>query len=276
MKISVILSTYNAPEWLTKTLWGYGAQLHRDIEIVVADDGSTGETRAAIDRFRAESGMRIRHVWHEDRGFQKSAILNRAITAAEGDYLIFSDGDCVPRGDFVSVHAAHAGAGRFLSGGYFKLPRAVSEAIDRDDVVSGRFADPRWLRGRGVPGGRKMVKLSVQGWMARLLDRITTTRATWNGHNASGWKSDLIRINGFDERMQYGGQDRELGERLFNAGLRSSQIRHRAVCLHLDHDRPWRTRTSVDKNLSIRRRTRRSRATWTEHGIVKGPPPDSG
>ncbi len=42
--------------------------------------------------------------------------------AATGDYLILTDGDCIPRQDFVSQHRAASRPGCFLSGGYFKLP----------------------------------------------------------------------------------------------------------------------------------------------------------
>jgi glycosyltransferase involved in cell wall biosynthesis len=271
MKVSVVLSTYNAPDWLEKTLWGYARQDHPEIEIVIADDGSTEETRLRIARIRDETDLEIRHVWHEDLGFRKPVILNEAIVAAGADYLLFSDGDCIPRRDLVSVHADQAEPRHFLSGGYFKLPRDVSESLSRAEIESGRFADPDWLRSRGVPGGRRMLKLSTHGWVARLLDATTPTRPTWNGHNVSGWKADLLEVNGFDERMGYGGMDRELGERLVHAGVRPKQIRHRAVCLHLDHDRPWRTRETLRANRSIRRGTRSSRATWTDHGIRKAP-----
>jgi hypothetical protein len=142
--------------------------------------------------------------------------------------------------------------------------------VTREVIQSRRFSDPRWLRTRGVPLRRRMLKLTRSAWAARMLDAITTTRATWNGHNSSGWKEDLLRVNGFDERMGYGGLDRELGERLLNMGLRARQVRNRAVCLHLDHERPWRTGASLDQNLSIRRHTRSRKVIWTEHGIRKG------
>ncbi|HJS07406.1 MAG TPA: glycosyltransferase, partial [Pirellulales bacterium] len=117
MRLSVILSTFNSPAWLEKALWGYAAQSHRNFEVLVADDGSSDETRQRIDVMRVRTGMTIRHIWHEDRGFRKCTILNRAIEAAAADYLVFSDGDCIPRHDFLGVHARLARLGRFLSGG---------------------------------------------------------------------------------------------------------------------------------------------------------------
>ena len=117
MRLSVIISTYNQPQWLEKVVWGYTARTHRDFEIVIADDGSAEETGSTIDRLRRETGLTIRHLWHEDQGFRKCSIMNRAIVEAAAEYLVFTDGDCIPRGDFLAHHARLARPGWMLSGG---------------------------------------------------------------------------------------------------------------------------------------------------------------
>lgn len=267
--VAVIISTYNSPRWLEKVLWGYAAQDETRFEIVIADDGSTEETRELVERIRQETDLRIRHIWHEDDGFRKTIILNRAIVAAAADYLIISDGDCVPRADFVRAHVQNAQPGRFLSGGYFKLPMDISEQIEREDIVTGRFSELHWLRAQGLPRSRQEWKIRPRGAWAAILDRLTPTQPTWNGANSSAWKSDIVAVNGFDERMQYGGLDRELGERLENAGVRGVQLRHRAVCLHLDHGRPYSRPEIWAKNKAIRREVREQKRVWTDFGIEK-------
>jgi len=267
MSLSVIVTTYESPEWLEKVLWGYAAQDTRDFELVIADDGSGPETRALVDRLADETGLDIVHVWHEDRGFRKCEILNKAILAASGDYLVFSDGDCIPRRDFLDQHRRLRRSGHFLSGGYIKLPAAISRAITREDIVAGRVTDPSWLRSQGLKPTRKMLRLLAGSRLGRLLDTVTPTRATWNGHNASAWREDLLAANGYDERMVWGGLDRELGERLENAGVRGVQIRHRAVVLHLDHQRSYAGERGVQSNAAVREETRRTRRTRTEHGL---------
>jgi GT2 family glycosyltransferase len=107
----------------------------------------------------------------------------------------------------------------------------------------------------------------------RALDALVPTAASWNGHNASGWKRDLVAVNGFDERMQYGGQDRELGERLVHAGVRPIRVRYSAIALHLHHDRAYKTAESLERNRAIRAATRARRAAWTEFGLLEGPRP---
>ncbi|HEY0969986.1 MAG TPA: glycosyltransferase [Gemmatimonadales bacterium] len=269
MRPSVILSTYNQPRALELVLWGYAVQRHRDFQVVIADDGSGPETAALIERMRAETGLDVVHVWHEDAGFRKTEILNRAVLAAGSDYLIFSDGDCIPRPDFVGTHVRLARPRAFLSGGYLKLPAVVSDAITVDDVRSGRVSDLQWLRTKGWRPGRHALRLLRAGPAAALLDLATPTRASWNGHNASTWRESILDANGFDLDMAYGGEDRALGERLENAGVRGVQIRFRAPTMHLDHPRPYVNQEAEERNRAIRARISRDRETRARLGIAE-------
>ncbi|MFQ5529341.1 MAG: glycosyltransferase [Gemmatimonadota bacterium] len=282
MSVSVIVSTYNQARELELAIWGYANQSLRNFELLIADDGSGPETRRRIDRLRRETGLKIVHVWHEDDGFRKCLILNRALTRATGEYAVISDGDCIPRPDFVETHVRSARPHRFLSGGRVCLARQVTDSLTRADVITGSVFDAGWLRARaGVPRMRDLLKLTTSKPWAAAADRLTTTRATWNGHNASTWRSILLAVNGFNESMSYPTEDRELGERLRNHGIRPVQLRHRAVCVHLDHDRPYADHSLLVRNEAIRRATRGvPRAlsrfegwvpgpSWTEFGIRK-------
>ena len=97
MQQSVIISTYNQPTWLAKVLCGYLEQTFKDFELLIADDGSDSRTAEVIANFQQIADFPVKHIWHPDEGFQKCAILNKATLAASADYLIFTDGDCVPR-----------------------------------------------------------------------------------------------------------------------------------------------------------------------------------
>ena len=267
IKASVIISTYNHPEWLEKVLWSYDHQSETDFEIVIADDGSGHETKDLINAFRSKSKKHVEHVWHEDNGFQKTIILNKAIQASKSDYLIFTDGDCVARYDFVDTHLQYREEGFFLSGGYFKLPMNISQKITIDDIETQDCFDISWLKRHGLSGSFKNNKITAGPLKARILNALTPSNASWNGHNASGWKSDLLEVNGFDERMQYGGEDRELGERLINKGLKSKQIRYSAVCVHLDHARGYVKPEMIAKNRKIRDLTKHENKIWSDYGI---------
>ena len=269
MKVSVIISTYNSPEWLQNVLWGYERQSYKDFEIIIADDGSQPDTGLLIQSLQAETPLDIKHVWHEDKGYRRQTILNRAILKASTDYIIFTDGDCIPRKDFVETHMKYAEQGRFLSGGYCKISLPLSKAISRKSIVDETCFKVRWLVARGAIGLSQRRKLSVRGAIASLFDWITTAKPTFNNCNSSGWKKDILAVNGYDERMQYGGADREIGARLENHGIRGKQIRHRAICLHLFHERGYAKKESIRKNLSIRRETRRKHIQRTPYGIQK-------
>lgn len=267
--VSIIISTYNSPEWLKKVLYGFQTQTYRNFEIVIADDGSTEETKNMITQIQQEVFFPIYHVWHPDNGFQKTIILNKAIQKANADYIVMTDGDCIPREDFIENHIKYREIGYFLSGGYYKLPIKISEEITKDDIFSGKCFDLGWLRKQGVKLSFKNNKLAANGIKSWFLNLVTPTTPSWNGHNASGWKSDFYRVNGFDERMQYGGEDREFGERLINLGIKSKQIRYSTVCIHLDHARGYVKPEMLEKNAKIRKETRKNKSVWTDFGIAK-------
>ncbi len=267
MKLTVIISTYNSPLWLEKVIWGYSRQTHRDFEMIIADDGSTRETGDLLRRMDKATDFPIRHVWQQDKGFRKCRILNKAILHAQTDYLVFTDGDCIPRRDFLAIHARQAGPGFFLSGGYHKLPLPTSEAISKDDIISGRCFELDWLLANGLPRSYKNLKLTASYRQAWLLNRLTPTKCNFKGSNGSAWRGDVLAINGFDERMTWGSEDREFGARLINSGIKARHVRYNAIVLHLEHARGYRTPEEVAANKALRRRTEKFGITRTEHGI---------
>lgn len=267
MKLSIIISTYNSEEWLHKVLLGFAIQTEKDIEIVIADDGSTDKTKEVIASFKDKFIHPIVHVWHEDKGFRKCRILNSAILKSNSDYLLFTDGDCIPRKDFVAHHLKEKEAGFFLSGGYFKLPMSISKAILDDDILHQRCFKVSWLRKQGLKLNFKITKLNKNQYFATFMNWLTPTKRSWNGHNSSGFKADILAINGFNELLDYGGEDREMGERLFNNGLLSKQIRYRAICVHLDHPRGYVDAEKVAYNLEVRKFNKKNSITWIESGI---------
>jgi glycosyltransferase involved in cell wall biosynthesis len=270
MRLSVIFSTYKSPAWLEKTFWGFLEQSHREFEIIVADDGSGDKTRELVDQYRehfAAIGVGLRHEWQADEGFRKCRILNRAIVAASSDYLVFTDGDCICRRDFLATHAARAERGYYLSGSYFKLPMETSLAIRREDVAEQRCFDWNWLRANGLPKSAKRSKIATGPGRAKWMNRLTPTACNLKGSNASAWREDLLAVGGFDERMRWGGLDRELGVRLQNRGIRARHVRYDAICVHLNHARGYKDPEMVRANKELRLNVARTGTTRTDYGI---------
>ncbi len=235
-------------------------------EIIIADDGSTKETADLLSTFTA---LPLKHIWHEDKGFRKTLILNKAIMASSADYLIFTDGDCVARTDMVEKHLSAAQPGVFISSGYQRLPMPVSLLLKEEDIKSGLAFDYKWLRKNGLPAGKSLLKLQKSPFIANLLNCLTPTKASWNGCNSSCFRADAIRVNGFNEKMAYGGEDREFGERLINMGLKSKQLRYSAICLHLDHKRPYKNSEIIMKNRALRAIVRKHHLVKTPFGLEK-------
>ncbi|WP_294592273.1 glycosyltransferase family 2 protein [uncultured Rikenella sp.] len=270
-EISVVVSTYNQPEWLEKVLWGYEVQSEScgRFEVVIADDGSDERTRQMLDRMTPHLTFPLRYVWQTDTGFRKCRIVNRGILATRSEYIVVTDGDCIPRSDFLATHLRLRRPGCFLSGGAVRLPMELSRLIGKEDILTGRCFDRDWLKEHGLKKSFRNNKLTTSGRWAAFLNAVTPAGATWNGGNASGWKSDLLRIGGYDERMEYGGEDRELGERLMNAGIKGRQVRYSAVLLHLEHGRGYVYEEAWERNRAIRKETARTKSVWTSYGFPK-------
>ena len=268
-KASVIISTYNQPEWLVLVLHSYSLQTFLEFELIIADDGSDQRTKAVVDTFDHESSLRVTHVWQRDEGFRKTKILNKAITIANSDYLIFTDGDCIARQDFVESHLSLRKTKCALSGGYFKLSKSISKSITKTDITKQRCFDKSWLLSMGQPKTFKLQKLTTSKQKAFLLNNLTPTKATFDGMNVSCYKTDIVAVNGFDERMEYGGEDREVGERMVNNGIKFLQVRYSAICVHLHHDRPYKDIKVIQRNKNIRQETKKNKTIYTKHGIQK-------
>jgi glycosyltransferase involved in cell wall biosynthesis len=268
MRLSVIITTYNSPEWLEKVLIGFEHQSFKDFEVIIADDGSAKPTKDLLDAYRKNVSYPLLHVWHEDNGFRKCTILNKAILASTTGYLVFTDGDCIPHFNFMQTHHDKKEKGYFLSGGYFMLPMNISKAITGADIISGNCFNIKWLKANGLPSSIKNSKLFFNKYFSGLMNHITPTNASWNGHNASGWKEDIVAVNGYNEEMKYGALDRELGERLMNTGIKGKQVRYSAICIHLDHARSYKNKEDIEKNKKIRELTRKNKITWAASGIT--------
>lgn len=225
--ISVIVSTYNSVEWLKKVLWGYNTQMYRNFEMVIADDGSRQDTFDLIEEMKKEVFYPIIHVWHEDNGFQKSQILNKAILACTTDYIMMSDGDCIPRPDFVEQHIKFREEGYFLSGGCHKLPMELSKKITKEDIYSGNCFDISWLKKNGMKSSFKNGIIESNGLLSSLLNRIGFLKPTFNFYNASTWKKDVLVVDCFNQ-MQ------DSTSRLVTSGIKTKQIGYSAIALQLN------------------------------------------
>ena len=141
--------------------------------------------------------------------------------------------------------------------------------ISENDISNSNCFQLNWLKNIGFKLNFKSLKLTNNKFIAQFMNWVTPTKRSWNGHNSSGWKNDIIAVNGFNNEMQYGGEDREMGERMFNNGMLSKQIRYSAICIHLEHSRGYSSPEIWKKNNDIRSFNKKNTIIKTENGIDK-------
>ena len=277
MRTELIVATYNSPRALVLCLTSVARQSVLPDSICIADDGSGPETRAALDAFAAaHPELTFRHVWHEDRGFEKNAILNKAIATSEADLLVFIDGDVLIHPDFIARHVALARPGTFSTGSLIRLDAEATARVTPELIEAGTVFDRGWLKAnRAIDRfGTWLKTMPFPRPVMACLDRATPVQRALCGANASVFRADALKVNGFDETLRYGGEDKEFGVRLKNAGVRGRHLRYTAPLVHLDHPRSYADPALIARQKARVREVRRSGLAVTPDGIVKaGRPP---
>ena len=247
MRTAVIVTTYNRPDALHAALAGFEEQDDSSFELLIADDGSRDDTHALVEAFARRAPFPVKHVWQEDLGFRAGAARNRALAQTTADYVIFSDGDCVPPGRFVSAHVALAQPRHFLAGNRVLLSEAFTAKVLARELPIHRWSTARWLAAwltRDV--NRALPLLALPDGAFR-----TRAKARWEGVktcNFSAWRSDLARVNGFDERYAgWGLEDSDLVVRLLHAGVRYKSARFATPVFHLWHSENDRSRLAENQ-----------------------------
>jgi len=269
MDIAVLISAYNNAPLLRRCLLMLSVQTDSRFQIVIADDGSNESVKQVLElpEFRT---LAIQHYWHEDQGFRKTKILNRALADMHSDYVILTDADCLPRNDFIAQHRKIAKPGTFVSGGIINIPIPVHTQFTDEDLLTQRVFDVEFLAQLDPNLLKQRGRLARPGRWTNLWNLLTYRYAALRGNNAAVWRKDLLAVNGFDEGfVHHGSEDRDLGQRLANYGCRGRMLKYSVVALHLDHKRPYFDATASRANRERSRQRFWSGQSWVEAGIKK-------
>lgn len=255
MKLSLVLNTYQSPVPLDKVCRGLSLQVRMPDEILIADDGSGEPTRQVVEKWQRQLPVPVHHVWHEDTGFRRTIILNKAIARSTGDCVVILDGDCVPHPHFISDHARLAEPGCWVQGrrSFVREPFVPEFEAGQTSVLS-------WiLRGR-ITGVMKALR-----WPRPSVRRDQQIRGTL-GCNMGFWREDLLAVNGLDEDfLGWGREDSDLGARLHHLGRTRKFVHGWAVLYHLDH--PFVSRDSVPAAEARLQNTLATRKIRCEKGV---------
>lgn len=227
MGISLIISTYNWPEALNLCL---KSVLQQDVlpeEIVIADDGSTDTTRQLIDSFRHDFPVPIKHIWQEDAGFRKTIILNKAAEACIQEYIVQIDGDVILNPYFIKDHLASAEPSAFVRGTRALLtPEKTSQVLKAGETNISPFD-------KGVHNRLNALRIFR---LRKLASRKEMSSRSVRGSNLAFWKSDFIKVNGYNnDLLGWGHEDEELAARFINNNIIKKIIKFSAVQYHLYH-----------------------------------------
>jgi heptosyltransferase-2 len=246
--VSVIISTYNWPEMLEKVLWGFNCQTYMDFEVIIADHGKGGHTKELIDKIKAQVSFDISHIWLKEDGFQKSKILNKAILSSNTEYIIMTEGDCIPREDFVQVHYINKEPETIISGVHYLLTLNISKVLTLKDIKEQNCFKISWLQENGIKKSVKKTRHTPRVFISKFINPLTPAKPNWNRHNSSGWKKDILKVINFEESEEFGGEDRDLEALLDKYGIKFKQLRYSAVCVQLDHKSVSKTLETIKKN----------------------------
>jgi len=245
--ISVIVTTYNREDALDAVLRSLARQTDGDFEVLVADDGSGRATAELLDQWKAKSGRRLDHLWHEDRGFRAAEIRNRAIVASRGTYCIFLDGDCIVRPDFVATHRRLAVPGWFVTGNRILLSASLTAKVLREKLTPETWSFAEWV-GERLRGGVNRLSALLRLPLGPLR---ALRRNTWQGArscNLAVWRADLDRVDGFDaDYVGWGKEDSDIIVRLLHAGVRRKDGVFATGVLHLWHSEADRGRLAENE-----------------------------
>ncbi|SVD28532.1 uncharacterized protein METZ01_LOCUS381386, partial [marine metagenome] len=204
-RLSVVIPSYGAQDLLSQTLRSLAEQEYpaSGAEIIVIDDGSPGFDSSTIDGLTAPFSLTTMHF---DRNRGRAAARNTGIGTATGEIVVFLDGDMTVQPGFLVAHD------RFHDG-----DRAIAVGEIRWAAHVPSIPLTRYIHSRGVAHfGRGDVpfKCFVTG---------NSSVPRWLLHEAGL----------FDEIFStYGGEDLELGYRLYQLGAR---VCHEPDAVSLHH-----------------------------------------
>ncbi len=259
MKVSLLISTYNWPSALDLVLKSALRQTQKPLEILIADDGSTDETKNIIDAYKKKTPLPIRHFWHKDQGFQKAFILNKALAQAKGDYIVQVDGDCIMHKDFIKDHLFCAEEGLYLYGSRVNIKQDFLPELFTQGIIDFTFLS------KGIKKRTRAMRLP---FFSSLYTPQATLSKKVRGCNISYWKKDLLAINGYNEDFNgWGREDSEMVIRLMNNGILGKRLRYRGIVYHIWHR--IKDKSNLAENTRLEEWSKTQNLKWCPNGMDK-------
>lgn len=252
--VSLIISTYNWPQALNLCLKSVTPQTHMPNEIIIADDGSGFVTKELIDSLRDQFDIPLIHVWHEDNGFRKSLILNKAIKEVSSQYIVQIDGDVILDENFIKDHLSVAEKGVFVRGTRAHLKKEILPEIFKEERIQFSYYN------KGIKNRFNAFRMPAFAW---LFTKKKSCSRSVRGCNIAFWKHDFITVNGYSNDLQgWGHEDEELAARMVHSGILRKGLKFKAIQYHISHNvspRPHYNKHTLSLRKTLEGRLKRCR-----------------
>jgi len=259
MRVSLIITTYNWPESLFLVLKSIENQTIVPEEVVIADDGSTVETKEVITKFQKDSELNIIHSWQEDNGFRAAKSRNKAIAKSYGDYIILIDGDIILHPKFIQDHVNNAKVGYFIQGSRVLLTQDITEQRIISKKISFSFFS------KGLNSKKNSIH---SNFLSKIFSTYKNSLRGTRCCNIAFFKQDCINVNGFNNEFEgWGREDSEFVVRLLNNGLNRKNLRFNAIQYHLWHKES--DKKSIEYNNQLLHKSIENKLKVCKKGINK-------
>ena len=130
--VTVIVPVYNIAGYLPGCLESILMQTHKNLEIILIDDGSTDKSDSICTQY-AEKDKRFMHIRQKNSGV--SSARNTGLDAANGDFITFVDGDDIIAPTYVEhlLHMAQEGRADITGTGFVKVPQYANKSVEFGD-----------------------------------------------------------------------------------------------------------------------------------------------
>lgn len=130
--VTVIVPVYDIATYLPKCLESILMQTHKNLEIILVDDGSTDNSDSICAQY-AEKDKRFIHIRQKNSGV--SSARNTGLDAANGDFITFVDGDDIIAPTYVEhlLHMARDGRADITGVGFIKSPQYTDISVEFGD-----------------------------------------------------------------------------------------------------------------------------------------------
>lgn len=269
LKISLIITTYNRPDALELVLRSVLEQTQKPHEVIVADDGSGGDTFAVIQKLKPlfeHKKLNFIHAWQEDLGFRLAQARNLALAKATGEYIVIVDGDMLLDKNFIRDHNYIAQENTFIQGRRVMLTEEKTLQLlnNPEQLPQLKF----YQQGVETRLEKRLYAINMP-FVSKIIARKTHQKlAGIRGCNMAFFKADALKVNGFNnDFVGWGREDSEFVLRLFNAGIKRAELKFGAIAFHLYHHEA--KRDNLDKNDKILQQIQQDKTITCANGLTQ-------